>query len=297
MKNAKWPFIKFNAVRLFDLRISDLVCHDPYFVRMSLDDAWRDMGDEFFIALLDAPEVVACFCEVCPDYAKWIKDGIAKVSPQKPSQIREAEAKLLKNDWNLGMAKSPEIWDALPWSYWNPAAIYKHIDLRDKVILDIGAGTGQVSLRCAPFAKKVFALEPVARLRKYIERKMSTYGLLNVQTLDGVLAKIPLKNNEIDACILSNGSFGWQPRKELREMERVTKSGGIILMLGPCNFNNDKILDPIHKAGYKAFDFEVPCNGMKPGFVKSIRKSEESIKKGKYSVYRSAEELRKDIEE
>ena len=29
----------------------------------------------------------------------------------------------------------------------------------------------------------------------------------------------------------------------------------------------------------------------------SVKKSEESIKKGKYSVYHSAEELRKDIEE
>jgi SAM-dependent methyltransferase len=122
--------------------------------------------------LFDVPDVVAYLCKVSPIHAKWIKNGVASVRPQDPIQIRKAETKLLKNDWNLGMAKSPEIWDALPWSYWDPSVIYDRIDLKGKIVLDIGAGTGQVSLRCAPFASEVFALEPVARLRQYIEGKM-----------------------------------------------------------------------------------------------------------------------------
>lgn len=93
MIKSKWPFFKLDPVRLFDLHISDLVCHDPYFVRMYLDSTWKNVGDDFFIALLSVPEVVAYFCEVSPDHAKWIKDGMTKIQPQEPIQIQKAEEK------------------------------------------------------------------------------------------------------------------------------------------------------------------------------------------------------------
>ena len=106
------------------------------------------------------------------------------------------------------MAKSPATWDALPWSYWDPSEIHDRVDVRDRVVLDIGAGTGQVALRCAPYAKRVIALEPVAVLREYVERKMAALGFENVTTLDGLLERLPLADDAVDVAILSNGSFG-----------------------------------------------------------------------------------------
>ena len=79
------------------------------------------------------------------------------------------------------------------------------------MVLDIGAGTGQATLRCAPYAERVFALEPVAVLREYIERKMSAHGFHNVTTLNGILERVPLADDAVDAAILTNGSFGWKP--------------------------------------------------------------------------------------
>ena len=267
-----WPIIRFDAIKLFDLHVSDLLLQDPYFVRASMSGC-EQLGDQFFLGLLDAPDVAAYFCEVCPERADWLRQGIERVRPQSPERIREAEAKVLDAScpWNLGMAKSPEIWDALPWSCWDPCAIYDRVDLQDKVVMDIGAGTGQVTLRCAPFAKLVYALEPVARLRQYIEHKMAAAGFTNVRALDGILEAVPLGDDAVDIAILSNGSFGWNPEKELQELERVTKPGGTILMLGPCNCDNEAILSAIRDAGgYEPFDFEVPCDGMKPAFVKRL---------------------------
>ena len=269
-----WPIIRFDVMKLFGLCVSDLLLQDPYFVRASMS-GYERLGDEFFIGLLSSPDVVKYLCEVCPERADWLRDGIERLRPQPPERIREAEAKVLDASclWNLGMAKSPETWDALPWSYWDPSVIYNWVQLEGKVVLDAGAGTGQVTIRCAPLARLVYALEPVARLRRYIEGKMWAAGLTNVRTLDGILEAVPLRDASVDAAILSNGSFGWNPEKELRELERVTRPGGTILMLAPCNFGDDAILSAIRDAGgYKPFDFEIPCDGRKPAFIKRLAK-------------------------
>ena len=265
-----WPTIRFDVLELFDLHVGDLLLQDPYFVRASMSE-YEDLGDEFFIGLLSSPDVVEYLCEICPERVDWLRDGIERLRPQPPESVREAERNVLEAScpWNLGMAKSPETWDALPWSYWDPSAIYDRVELSGKVVLDVGAGTGQVTLRCAPYARLVWALEPVARLRRYVERKMAAAGFTNVRTLAGVLEAVPLPDDSIDAAILSSGSFGWTPEKELAELDRITKPGGTILMLGPCNYGNEAILSAIEGAGgYEPFEFEVPCDGIKPAFVK-----------------------------
>ena len=100
---------------------------------------------------------------------------------------------------------------------------------------------------------------------------MDAAGLGNVRTLNGVLEALPLGDSSVDAAILSNGSFGWNPDEELRELERVTRPGGAILMLAPCNSGNEAMLSKIRSAGgYEQFDFEVPCDGVKPAFIKSL---------------------------
>lgn len=266
-----WPRIKFDPIKLFSLQINDLLFQDSYFVRLTMEGNYVQLGDDLFIGLLNVPDVVAYFCQVCPQRADWLREGVNRVRPQEPDRIREAEARVLAAScpWNLGMAKAPEIWDALPWSYWNPSEIYDRVELKDKIVLDVGVGTGQVTIRCAPYARMVWALEPVARLRQYIERKMYAAGFTNVHTLSGILEAVPLEDASVDVAILSNGSFGWNPEKELQELERVTRLSGTILMLGPCNFNDERILSKIRSAGgYEPFEFEVPCDGKKPAFIK-----------------------------
>lgn len=271
MSELRWPIIRFDVVKLFDMGVRDILLLEPYFVRM-LTEGYEKLGDDLFIGLQNSPDVVGYLCEVLPERAEWLREGIDVVRPQTQERIRESEAKVLDASfpWNLGMCKSPEIWDSLPWSYWDPSAIYDRVELHDKVVLDVGAGTGQVTLRCAPYASRVHALEPVARLRRYIERKMGAAGFTNVLTLEGVLESVPLPDVSMDAVILSNGSFGWNPEKELAEMERVTKPGGTILMLGPCNHGNVPILSAIRSAGYEEFEFEIPCDGRKPAFVRRM---------------------------
>lgn len=270
-----WPHIKFDPLKLFNLQIDDLIFQDPYYVRLTIEGEYQKLGDDLFIGLLNVPDVVTYFCNIYPQRAKWLRNGIERVKHKEPEQIRKVKMKILLAScpWNLGMAKSPETWDALPWSYWDPSVIYDRVEVKDKVVLDIGAGTGQVTIRCAPFAKLIYVLEPVGRLRQYIEQKMNAAGFFNVTTLEGILEAVPLADASVDIAILSSGSFGWNPRKELDELERVTKSGGTILMLAPCNFDNKELLSKIKsKGGYEPFDFEIPCDGKKPAFIKRLNR-------------------------
>ncbi len=267
-----WPRIKFDPVKLFDLGVRDLLFQDPYYVRLTLERSYPELGEDFFVGLLGAPEVVAYFAEIDPERAGWLREGVVRVRGAAPEEIREAEARLVEASypWNLGMAKAPEVWDGLPWHHWDPAAIYDRVELDCKVVLDVGAGTGQVAVRCAPYARVVWALEPVARLRRYIERKVAAAGFANVRTLAGVLEEAPLEDSSVDVAV-GCGSFGWNPGKELAELERVVKPGGAILMLAPCNYGNEEILSPIRGAGgYEEFDFDVPCDGKKPAFLKRL---------------------------
>jgi SAM-dependent methyltransferase len=268
-----WPKIEFDPVKLFELDVRDILQQDPYYVRLTMESSYPELGDDLFIGLLDAPDVAGYLSEVCPEKAQWLAEGIERVGAPTAERIREAQTKLVTASWpwNLGMTKAPALWDSLPWGFWDPSAIYDRVDIEGKVILDVGAGTGAVSLRCAPLAHLVWALEPVASLRRYIERRMAAAGLENVRTLDGVLAQVPLADGAVDVSIIANGSFGWETAQELEELERVTRPGGAILMLAPTSPRNEEELRQIREAGgYEAFDFELPTMGPMPAFVKHL---------------------------
>jgi precorrin-6B methylase 2 len=272
-----WPKIRFDPIKLFDLQISDLLLHDTYFVKLMLygdtngKTILDELGSDFFIGLQNAPDVLSYFCEVCPEKENDLRIAAKNTEIESAEKIKIAEERVLRYlQWNLGMTKNPAIWDALPWSAWDPKEIYKHVEIKGKKIIDIGAGTGQVSLRCAPYADFVYALEPVARLRRYIDRKLSAAGFKNFQTLNGVLQSIPLKENSIDIGIISSGSFGWYPNEELKEIERVIRPHGTMLMLAVCSWKNKETINLLRKNGYEEIEFALPTEEPSPSFIKEF---------------------------
>ena len=77
-------------------------------------------------------------------------------------------------------------------------------------------------------ADRVFAVEPVTRLRHFIREKADTAGLNNVFVIDGFLNAIPLPDDWAEVLITSH-ALGWRLEDELREFERVVKEGGCII--------------------------------------------------------------------
>ena len=99
----------------------------------------------------------------------------------------------------------------------------------------MGAGTGRQSLTVARLAKAVWAVEPVGNLRRFLLAKAKSLGHKNVYAVDGLITAIPFP--EDFAHVVMNGHvFGDNPQEEFKEMLRVVKPGGMIIL---CPGNND----------------------------------------------------------
>jgi hypothetical protein len=124
--------------------------------------------------------------------------------------------------------KCPESYDSLDFHSWSFDEVTAIADLEGKIVVDGGAGTGRVALEAARSARHVYAIEPVARLRRFVRERAADEGLGNVFVMDGFLHAIPLPSGSADVLITSH-ALGWHLDEELREFERVVRGGGTII--------------------------------------------------------------------
>lgn len=143
--------------------------------------------------------------------------------------IRECEIAVMKRicDW-IVYVHCPEEYDKQPFLKWNNDELLCLADFEGKVIADVGSGTGRLLEPLVVAAKIVYAVEPIERLRRFLSSKFSAHrGKFFV--LDGLIIDIPLSDKSCDV-LLSGHVYGDDPEIELREIERVTKSGGTVIL-------------------------------------------------------------------
>lgn len=152
------------------------------------------------------------------------------IQDASPEQIRQSEIEILERyrDWVVYAVK-PERYDELEFNSWDDGSLLSMADFKQKVVVDIGSGTGRLAFVVAPIANTVYAVEPVANLRKFIWKRRDELGLKNVFPLDGTITQIPLPDSFAD-IVMSGHVYGDNPPAEVAEMTRVTRDGGIILL-------------------------------------------------------------------
>lgn len=139
-------------------------------------------------------------------------------------------------DW-LIYVTDPSIYDELPHNKWDTNELLDITDFNNKTVIDIGAGTGSQTFRVQPFAKHVYAVEPIGNLRKFLRTKATQMN--NVTVVDGLLTKIPFETDFAD-IVMGGHVFGDHPEIEFTELLRVIKPGGtMILMPGNNDVDND----------------------------------------------------------
>ena len=99
-------------------------------------------------------------------------------------------------------------------------------------ILDVGTGTGHTALALAGGARAVTGIDLTARMIENATHLAAERGLVNVQFLVGDAVHMPFADHHFDlvTCRFAAHHFV-DPDAAIREMSRVLKPGGLLLMV------------------------------------------------------------------
>lgn len=101
--------------------------------------------------------------------------------------------------------------------------------LKDKVVADVGAGTGIFSRLLAPFVQKVYAIEPNADMRNACEQHCCDQE--NLSVIDGHAEQTMLPDKSVDA-LTSAQAFHWFDIEAFRlEARRILRDGGRMFLI------------------------------------------------------------------
>ena len=93
------------------------------------------------------------------------------------------------------------------------------------VVVDLAAGTGQLSRRFAPLGVDLIAVEPAANMRAVLEKRMPT---LRVE--EGTAELIPSADCSVDAVVVGNAFHHFERMKAFAEIRRVLRPGGVLAL-------------------------------------------------------------------
>ena len=230
---------------------------------------------ELAVVLYAYPSIKRYIQKISPDISGFIQTTMDKYGPSRNQEDLEKSEDTLV--WSMAdllvYNKCPDVYDGLEFHDWDFNEITSISPLEGKVVVEGGAGTGQVTLRLAGIAWQVFAIEPVSRLRVYLRQRVNSAGKDNVFVMDGFLHATPLPDDFADVFITSH-ALGWHLEDELPEFERLVKSRGTIIHCpGTSKSSGDQ--DPTHLAlvspqwGYQESEYVEP-DGPKRKYWKQV---------------------------
>ena len=203
--------------------------------RMMESGGWRNNKDEWKysmgVALNANPAVKWYFEHKCPECA----DVLNKITVEAPmitnvEEIRKAEVYALASVEDFVTHTTPEVMDTNCHYIraWDKERLYELADFKDKIVLDVGAGSGRLTFAAAALAKEVYASEPVGTMREFIRAKAIKDNIANVRVAEALITSIPYPDDSFD-IVMQGHVVGDEWDAEIAEMTRVCKSGGWLL--------------------------------------------------------------------
>ncbi len=214
----------------------------------------RAPGPELAAVLHAYPDLRAFLVARCPRIEEFLAELTADHGPAEEGGLAACESALVWElaDW-IVYQRAPELYERRTVVDWDLAAVTEVVDLEGKTLIDAGAGTGRVAFSASSLASHVYAVEPVATLRRYMRDKANRLGIENLFVLDGFLRAIPLPTASADVLVTCQ-AIGWDLGAELSEIDRVVKSDGFALHLcgAPSAAQTDNpLLGSLMSHGYR----------------------------------------------
>jgi SAM-dependent methyltransferase len=156
--------------------------------------------------------------------------------------------------WELLYRHDPQLYDRLVSAErLHPDVLAWLPDDLDRIV-EVGAGSGRLTLELASRARAVVALEPAAPLRELLLEKLSRAPDGDrVRVLPGFFDSLPLADDYAE-LVVSCSAFTPDPahggEAGLAEMERVCRPGGRVAIVWPNN------LDWLAARGYRHVSFD-----------------------------------------
>lgn len=229
--------------------------------------------DELAVALQGNPTVAWYMRHKCPEISVWV-DNVLALQAGAPApeaaRLRQAELAILSqiNDL-LVYVIDPSLYDAQPFLGWDSDELRGLVDWQGKTVIDIGSGTGRLAFVAAEQAHAVFAVEPVANLRRYIREKARLRGFSNIFPVDGLITELPFPDGFADVT-MGGHVFGENPPAEYAEMQRVTQPGGMLILCPGSSTREDPSHEYLVAQGFAWAEFEEPGDGPKRKYWKTL---------------------------
>jgi ubiquinone/menaquinone biosynthesis C-methylase UbiE len=159
--------------------------------------------------------------------------------PEEVVQMDRCEA-IQALFWELTYWKTPDLYEELIAGEKLHPGIFQQLEpeIRDKVVLDAGAGSGRATFECVKYgARKVYAVEPSPGLLHILRRKITCQAESScVKPLQGRFDRLPLEDDSVDT-VLSCSAFTSDPvqggEPGLAEFRRVIRPGGKLIIIWP----------------------------------------------------------------
>ncbi len=270
----------YNWIKAEDYSMDTFLLFDRWVIRHIMDEnQWYHGGTRSYIsdmakALSRYPYVIT-FCKrkapECTDFLnKVARIGAKGVSEE---EARNAETAILSALETYVVYAYPEIMEQVNYiRNWNPQTLYNLVDLREKLVLDVGSGTGRLAFAAAKRAKRVYASDPCDALREYMRDKIKNSNITNMKVLDGEAMNLPYEDNTFDV-VMSGHVVGDYYDEEIAEMTRVTKNGGFIVCCnGDDEFKRTAPDSELVSRGFEFFRHESREGGIIYDYKKMIEK-------------------------
>jgi SAM-dependent methyltransferase len=174
--------------------------------------------------------------------------------------------------WELLYRLDPELYDQLARAERLHPGVVDWLPPASDRIVEVGAGTGRLTLELIGRGREVVAVEPAMPLRQILARKLAEAGHGGrARVVHGFFDALPLPDDFADlvvACSAFTPARGHGGEAGLAEMERVCQPGGCVAIIWPNH------IDWLAAHGYRYVSFGGPMSVEFPSHEKAVELAE-----------------------